>query len=186
MSHHVCPFWIGYLLASPIRRIWHDPTRIIGPYVREGTVVLEPGPAMGFFTLELVRAVGAGGRVVAVDVQPRMLAALRRRAEREGLAERIDAREVKGEHLPVDDLRGTVDFVLLFAMVHEVPNQALFWEDVAAAMKPGGKALIAEPKGHVTREAFAATLNEARRSGLVSEAGPRIARSHTALLTKSA
>jgi hypothetical protein len=88
--------------------------------------------------------------------------------------------------LPVDDLRASVDFVLLFAMVHEVPDQALFWGDVAGAMKPGAKLLVAEPTGHVTREGFAATLEEARRAGLVFESAPRIAKSHTAVLTKSA
>jgi ubiquinone/menaquinone biosynthesis C-methylase UbiE len=186
MAHRVCPVWIGYLLASPLRRLWQDPKAILRPYAREGAVVLEPGPGMGFFTLELAEAVGARGRVVAVDVQPRMLVALRRRADRKGLASRIDAREVKGEHLPVDDLKETVDFVLLFAMVHEVPNQAVFWGDIAGTLKLGGKTLIAEPAGHVNKEAFAATLEEARRAGLVAEAGPRIARTHTALLTKSA
>jgi ubiquinone/menaquinone biosynthesis C-methylase UbiE len=35
--------------------------------------VLEPGPGMGFFTLELARRVGAPGRVIAVDIQPKMI-----------------------------------------------------------------------------------------------------------------
>jgi hypothetical protein len=47
---------------------------------------------MGFFTLELARLVGASGRVVAVDPQPRMIAGLRRRARRAELLDRIDAR----------------------------------------------------------------------------------------------
>ncbi|MGO9423029.1 methyltransferase domain-containing protein [Roseiarcus sp.] len=55
-------------------------------------IVLEPGPGMGFFTLELARLVGPEGRVVAVDVQPKMIAGLRRRAERAGLLDRIDVR----------------------------------------------------------------------------------------------
>jgi len=185
MAHHVCPFWIGYLLASPVRRLWHDPKSIVRPYVHPGSVVLEPGPAMGFFTLELARAVGDRGRVVAVDVQPKMLAALRRRADRRGLLSRIDARQVTGEHLPVEDLRGSVDFVLLFAMVHEVPDQAIFWGDVVGTMKAGAKLLVAEPKGHVTKEAFAATLEQAGRAGLFVEFEPRIASSHAVLLRKS-
>jgi precorrin-6B methylase 2 len=43
---------------------------------------------MEFFTLELARLVGPAGRVVAIDVQPRMLAGLARSAARAGLAER--------------------------------------------------------------------------------------------------
>jgi len=73
MSKRVCPWWLGYLLASPIRRLLHNPTRILTPFVRPGMTVLEPGPGMGYFTLELARLVGTSGRVVAVDVQPKMI-----------------------------------------------------------------------------------------------------------------
>ena len=73
MAHRVCPWWLGYLLASPLRRLMQDPVKVVAPYVREGMTVLEPGPGMGFFTLELARLVGPSGRVVAVDIQPRML-----------------------------------------------------------------------------------------------------------------
>jgi ubiquinone/menaquinone biosynthesis C-methylase UbiE len=34
---------------------------------------------MGFFTLELARLVGPAGRVIAVDVEPRMVNGLQRR-----------------------------------------------------------------------------------------------------------
>ena len=54
MAEWVCPWWLGYFLASPIRRWMQDPAKILAPHVREGMIVLEPGPGMGFFTLELV------------------------------------------------------------------------------------------------------------------------------------
>jgi SAM-dependent methyltransferase len=87
MSTHTCPWWLGCLLVTPLRRLKENPARILAPYLRPGMIVLEPGPAMGFFTLELARLVGPGGRVVAVDLQEKMLAALRRRAQKAGLAE---------------------------------------------------------------------------------------------------
>ena len=50
MVHRVCPWWLGYFLASPIRQwLGQDPIKILSPYVREGMIVLEPGPGMGFF-----------------------------------------------------------------------------------------------------------------------------------------
>ncbi len=58
MPERVCPWWLGYFLASPIRRLWQNPAQILRPYVREGMTVLEPGPGMVFFTLELARLVG--------------------------------------------------------------------------------------------------------------------------------
>jgi len=67
MSTHVCPWWLGPLLASPVRKLVQDPARILAPHVREGMTVLEPGPGMGFFTIELARRVGPRGRVIAVE-----------------------------------------------------------------------------------------------------------------------
>src|SRR5512133_3839237 len=126
MTPHVCPWWLGYLLVSPLRRLVHDPAALLAPLVREGMTVLEPGPGMGFFTLEAARRVGPRGRVVAVDLQPRMLAALRRRAERAGLADRIEAREARPDALGVEDLAGTVDLVLALLVVHELPDEGRF------------------------------------------------------------
>ena len=41
--------------------------------------VLEPGPGMEIHYGKMARQVGASGRVVAVDMQPRMIAGLKRR-----------------------------------------------------------------------------------------------------------
>jgi SAM-dependent methyltransferase len=182
MSAHVCPWWLGWLLASPIRKLVHDPVRILAPHVREGMTVLEPGPGVGFFTLELARRVGPAGRVIAVDVQPRMLAGLRRRAERAGLGERIVTRLAAKDSLGTADLAGAVDLVLAFAVVHEVPDAARFFTEIRETLAPGGKVLVAEPSGHVRPVEFEASLAAAARAGLRREPGPAIARSRTAVL----
>jgi ubiquinone/menaquinone biosynthesis C-methylase UbiE len=184
MPHSVCPWWIGYLLASPLRRLLHSPSDILRPYVREGMKVLEPGPGMGFFTLELARLVGPSGRVVAVDIQPNMLVSLKRRAAKAGLVERIDARLAEPDSLGLQDIAGTVDFLLAFAMVHEMPSSASFFADAAQAMKDGGQLLLAEPSGHVKPPLFEAELKAAAEVGLVVEDRPAIRRSRVALLRK--
>src|SRR5690242_16036997 len=86
MGHRVCPWWIGYFLLGPLRRWRQDPRTILAPYMREGMTVLEPGPGMGFFTLEIARLAGPAGRVIAVDIQEKMLARLKRRATKHGLS----------------------------------------------------------------------------------------------------
>ena len=145
MYGRVCPWWLGYLLASPLRRWFDNPTRLLAPYVRDGMTVLEPGPGMGFFTLELARLVGPSGRVVAPEIQPRMIAGLKRRAARAELADRVEARNASRDSLGVDDLAGKVDFALAYAVVHEIPDTARFFKETAAALKPGGRLLLAEP-----------------------------------------
>lgn len=169
MSCEVCPWWLGYLLAAPWRKLWHDPRTILRPFLAEGMTVLEPGPGMGFFTLDVARLVGPTGRVVAVDIQPRMLEALRRRARKAGLLERIDARLARGDGMGIDDLEGRVDFVLAFAVVHELPNAGRFFAEAHRALKPGGRLLLSEPRLHVSEKAFGATLKSAQDAGFEAQ-----------------
>jgi ubiquinone/menaquinone biosynthesis C-methylase UbiE len=184
MAHRLCPWWLGYLLASPLRRLFQNPRVLLRPTVGEGMTVLEPGPGMGFFTLELARLVGPAGRVVAIDLQPRMLAGLARRAARAGLAERIETRPAQPDRLGTDDLEAKVDFVLAFAMVHELPDQAGFFVEMARALKPGAQMLVAEPRGHVTKEDFAKTMALANQAGLSVASEPIVRSSRAALLRK--
>ncbi len=186
MSHRVCPWWVGYLLACPLRRFAHDPVAILSPHVSAGMTVLEPGPGMGFFTLDLARLVGEAGRVVAVDVEPRMLRRLARRAQRAGLDGRIELRRAQPGRLGIEDLRGAVDFALAFAVVHELPEPAAFMREVHDALKPGATLLIAEPVGHVGAEAFAATCATAAAAGFRTRATPPIRRSRAVLLERPA
>ncbi len=184
-KHSVCPWWMGYLLASPIRKLRQDPARILAPYVRAGMTVLEPGPGMGFFTLEIARLVGPSGRVVAVDVQPRMIEALKRRARKAGLAGRIDARAVSAASMELHGLDGTFDFVLAFAVVHELPAAASFFHVAARAMKTGASLLLAEPAGHIGEAEFAEEIAAAAGAGLTVIDRPSVKGSVAALLRKS-
>ena len=160
---------MGYLLILPLRRIWQNPRTLLEPLVREGMTVLEPGPGMGFFTLDAARLAGPAGRVVAVDLQERMLAALRRRAARAGLADRIDLRRTEAGSLAVEDLAGHVDLVLAIFVVHEMPDAAAFFVQAHRALRPGGRLLFAEPKHHVTPEAFERSLAAAAQAGFRPE-----------------
>jgi ubiquinone/menaquinone biosynthesis C-methylase UbiE len=185
MSEHVCPWWLGYLLASPMRRwLTQSPEEMLAPFVREGSVVLEPGPGMGFFTLPLARMVGSTGRVVAVDIQPKMLAELKRRAAHKGLANRVDARIADRDQMCLADLNGTVDFCLAFAVVHELPSEQSFFNQVASALKPGGLMLLAEPSGHVNPARFQQELDAAHNAGLGVVSRPSVSRCQSAVLQK--
>ena len=185
MSHRVCPWWIGYLLASPIRRWIQDPLPIIRPYVHEGMTVLEPGPGMGFFTIPLAQLVGPSGRVVAVDLQPRMIQGMKRRAARASVLERIDGRISTADTMGIGDLTCKVDFTLAFAMVHEFPNASHFFQEASMASKPNAKLLLAEPSGHVDEKQFEDELQTASNAGFALAERPAIRRSRAAVLVKS-
>ncbi len=182
MAQGVCPWWLGFLLACPLRRKLHDPERILGPFVRPGQTVLDVGCAMGFFTLPLARLAGPSGRVVAVDLQERMIRTLRKKADREDLAGRIETRVCPRDSLGIADLAGRVDFALAFAVVHEVPDPAAFFAQLQAALALTGRLLVAEPSGHVREAPFEATVETARAAGLAPLERPAIRRCRSVLL----
>jgi ubiquinone/menaquinone biosynthesis C-methylase UbiE len=188
MSHdkktHVCPWWLGYFLLIPLRQFSQNPQLLLSPYVRKGMTVLEIGPGMGYFSLALAELVGEQGKVICVDIQEKMLARLRKRAQKAGLLNRIATILASQESLLVQDFEGKVDFTLAFAVVHEVPDQARVFGEMHRSMKPGGLLLLSEPKGHVTQEAFADSLAIAKATGFNLESHVDIKRSVSVLLRK--
>lgn len=181
---HTCPVWVGYLLASPLRWLVHNPRRITWPHLEAGMTVLDVGSAMGFFSLPMAQRVGETGRVVCVDLQPKMLEVLERRARRKKLRERIEPRVCSAVDLGVGDLADQVDFALAFAMVHEAAGPSRVIEQIARTLSKDGRLLVAEPTGHVSSEAFADTMVAAEQAGLRLVARPPIRWSRAALFAR--
>jgi ubiquinone/menaquinone biosynthesis C-methylase UbiE len=184
MAKRVCPVWIGYLLASPIRKLLQNPKKILCHYVKEGMMVLDIGCAMGFFSLPLSKMVGSKGKVICVDVQEGMIKALKKRAVKAGLAARIETRLCDRGALGLNDLAKKIDFALASAVVHEIPDPSLFFTELYEVIKPGGKCLVVEPKGHVAEKDFDLTVSVAQKSGLNVVESPHIARSRAVLFEK--
>jgi ubiquinone/menaquinone biosynthesis C-methylase UbiE len=182
--HHVCPWWMGYFLASPLRRLVQNPERTLRPYLREGMRVLEIGPGMGFFTLPMARMTGDKGKIYCVDIQQQMLDSLGRRAEKSGLSARIECRRCTNISLGVGDLAGTIDLAVAIAVVHEVPDARTLFREIHSCLRESGKVLVAEPGKRVSTDEFSATLAAAAEAGLVPADTPRIRGFRTALFDK--
>jgi ubiquinone/menaquinone biosynthesis C-methylase UbiE len=140
---------------------------------------------MGYFSIPAARIVGPEGRVVCVDIQERMLKALRRRSAKAGVSERIETVLVNGKGDWLGAQAGTFDLALLFHVIHEVPDPPVTFARIAQALKPGGRVLLAEPSGHVSDASFREELKQAAAAGLSPATGPRLPRSRTALLQKT-
>ncbi len=182
MSGCICPWWAGYFLASPVRKLFQDPYTILSPYLREGMTVLEIGPGMGFFTLPMAKMIGSRGRIICVDVQDKMIRGLTRRAGHAGLADRIITVLASGESSDLEPYNAIVDFCLLFAVVHEIPDQKRLFREIKSTLKSGAAVLLAEPTGHVTKNDFNRTIQAAEDAGLSPAGSPAIRHSHTAVL----
>ncbi len=182
MNHHTCPWWLGYALASPFRRIMHEPEKILAPHVREGMTAIDLGSGMGFFSLAMAKLVGDQGKVICVDLQQEMLDALHKRAERAGLAGRIRLQRAAQDDIHVT---GPVDFALAFWMAHEVADVRKFLGQVFSVLNPSGSVLLVEPRIHVTAPEFQRIITHARAAGFTVEEAPLVRISRSAILRKT-
>jgi ubiquinone/menaquinone biosynthesis C-methylase UbiE len=184
MAERMCPVWVGYLLASPVRKLFQNPKKILSPYVQKGMKVLDIGCAMGFFSLPLAELVGSGGKVICIDVQEKMIASLEKRAKKAGLSDNIEVRVCPSDSLGLEDVKEQIDFAAVIAVVHEVPDATSFFAEVYRTVKPDGQLLVAEPKGHVSQEDFELTVSTAKQAGFSIIDRPRISRTRAVLLGK--
>jgi ubiquinone/menaquinone biosynthesis C-methylase UbiE len=184
MAGEVCPFWVGYLLCSPIRRLWHNPEKILSPYIYGGMKALDIGCAMGFFSLPMARMVGPQGKVICIDVQERMIRSLVKRAQRAGLYERIETRVCSKNSLCLEDVGEEIDFALAFAVVHEVPDCSPFFSQVYRTLKPAGILLLAEPKVRISNNDFEESISAAQGKGFGVIGRPYIRSARAVLLQK--
>jgi ubiquinone/menaquinone biosynthesis C-methylase UbiE len=165
MEKHVCPWWLGYTFLMPIRKYQHNPYKILGPHIKPGMIVMDYGCAMGFFSIPLAKMTGAEGKVYCVDIQHKMLASLQKRALKFGVSPIIKPLLV-GRDYRASYLQEKLDFVLLFMVVHEIPDKAGLFKDIYSMLKPRGKVLFFEPKGHVSPDDFKISLDIAQNTGL--------------------
>ena len=181
-GRHTCPWWLCFTFDNLLRRLLQNPDEILRPYVAEGITVLDIGPGMGYFSIPLARMVGPRGRVIAVDIQPEMLSALRKRARRASVEERIATHLCQADSIGLDV---KADFALAFWMLHEVPDPSRFFKEMRSVLKASGKLLVSEPVIHVTAKTYAENIEMARSSGFRVTAVPKIFLSRSALLTVS-
>lgn len=185
MAGKVCPVWVGYLLASPIRRMFEKPEKILDGHLKPGMTALDVGCAMGFFSMAMARMVGPQGKIISVDLQEKMIKSLNKRAAKASLAERIEARVCIADNLKIDDLTNKVDFALAFHVIHEVPDVPGFFAQIYRTLKPGAKLFVAEPRGHVTPDEYKVTGGLAQQAGFKIISHPQIKRDWSTVFSKS-
>jgi ubiquinone/menaquinone biosynthesis C-methylase UbiE len=179
-TKRVCPWWLCFTFDNPLRRIIHDPVKILSPYVHQGNTAIDIGPGMGYFSTPMAELVGPKGRVIAIDIQRKMLSALMERANKKGVAEIIKT------HLASSDSLGfyeKADFILAFWMAHEVPDQRQFLFEILNMMKPEGMFLLVEPLIHVSKKKFLRTIETAKELGFSIKEHPEIRMSRSVLFT---
>jgi len=158
-------------LEDPARVAWQKPDEVVVALgLSPGGVACDVGVGPGYFALRMARAVGPGGRVHAIDAEPRMLELLRSRAAEAGLANVYPLLATDGQAVPPEP----VDVILVVNTFHHFPDGPAYLRTLAARLRPGGRIVnvdfhagelpVGPPPDHkVSREDF---LAAAARAGL--------------------
>jgi SAM-dependent methyltransferase len=165
-------------LDDPERDAWQRPDDVVRALgLRPGDVACDVGAGSGYFALRLARAVSPGGRVHALDVDPRMTALLAERARAAGLAETVVPHLAEdGEGLPPEPC----DAILVVNAYHHFRDGADRLRGLADRLRPGGRLAIVDfharespvgpPVEHrVSREDFLAAAGAAGLSPVREE-----------------
>ncbi len=146
--------------------------------------VIDIGSAMGFFSIPAAKMVGKNGKVICVDLQKEMLEKLEKRARKAKVFEQIELHRCSENSLELDSLKNQIDFAWAFAVLHEMNDVSNVFNEVNKTLKPNSKMLIAEPGGHVSKEAFELTLSSSLKNNFKVIGKPVIRGSLSALLQK--
>lgn len=106
-----------------------------------GDVVADVGCGSGWYARRIVPRVAPGGRVYCVDIQPEMLDIVREIAERDGVSGIVPVLSAP------DDLKlaaGSVDWIVLADVYHEMSDPEAMLADMRAALAPGGRVALLE------------------------------------------
>jgi ubiquinone/menaquinone biosynthesis C-methylase UbiE len=109
--------------------------------ITPGMTVLEVGPGNGRYTLETARRVGSSGKVTAIDIEPKMIERLSRRAQAEGITN-LEAKVANVHHLPFSD--GTFDAVCMITVIGEIPQPERAMREFYRVLKPFGVLAFSE------------------------------------------
>ncbi len=127
---------------SADRDAWQKPDEVVKLLdLHPGHVVADIGAGTGYFLSYWSKAVGAEGRVLALDVEPNMVLYMKRHAQKSGWGN-VDARVVAPDDpgLPPSG----VDRIVVVDTWHHIDDRAAYSAKLLRALRPGGSVLVVD------------------------------------------
>jgi ubiquinone/menaquinone biosynthesis C-methylase UbiE len=130
------PQFMANLIDNPLRRRLQPPEETaVRHAIQPGMTVLDIGPGNGTYTIAAARRAGPQGKVIAIDIEPKMIERVKKRAAAEGITN-IEARLASVYDLPFED--GTFDVITMIAVLGEIPQPQRALAECYRVIKPGG------------------------------------------------
>lgn len=124
-------------LEDPTRDEWQKPDLVVDSLgLKLGDEVADLGAGSGYFTIRLAREVGATGKVYAVDLDPKLLEYIERRAKEEQLD---NIQTILAD--PNDPKLGSnsVDLIFICDVLHHINDRAKYYPLLSRALRPSGR-----------------------------------------------
>ncbi len=109
--------------------------------LKPGMVVADVGAGTGLYTLDLARAVGPTGRVLAVDIIPHFLRHIGDEAKRAGLTNVVLV-QASADALGLEP--ASVDLIYLCDVYHHLERPTAALAELRAALRPGGTLVLVD------------------------------------------
>jgi protein-L-isoaspartate O-methyltransferase len=146
-----CPYGQRFWVEAPHPVITRERLRsVLRP--EPGERVLEIGPGVGYYTLDMAAWVGPEGAIEIFDLQQEFLDHTMGRAAERGLANVVPT-QGDAMDLPYED--ASMDAVVLTAVLGEIPDPLAALRQIRRVLKPGGRLVVGELFGdpHFTTQA---------------------------------
>jgi ubiquinone/menaquinone biosynthesis C-methylase UbiE len=135
--------WAG-VFDDPNRDRWQQPAAVVEALaITPGMTVADVGAGTGYFMPYLTAAVGEHGTVLAVDVEPSLVAHLRQRAE---TAPHANVVPILGSFDTPRIPAGSADLILFVDTIHHVDARPAYFRRLQGALRPGGRVAIVDFK----------------------------------------
>lgn len=136
------PHFMIHLIDNPFRRmvqpLHKDPERL---GLKQGKTVLEIGPGSGTYTLAAANTVGPDGKIVAVDIESRVVRHVERRIV-EAQVTNVEVRQ--GDAQSLDFSPESFDAVYAIAVFGEIPDRGKALAEFMRVLVPGGTLALSE------------------------------------------
>lgn len=136
------PEFLADLIDNPLRHQIQPPAEMpIRHGIESGMTVLEVGPGNGRYSIESAHRVGVTGKLISIDIEPKMIERVQQRAIDEGINQ-LEAKVANVFDLPFED--GMFDVIYMITVIGEIPDPIKALHEFNRVLKPAGLLAFSE------------------------------------------